>query len=109
MVEVIHYYTLSFVLSLPCSVCKVELICEPCVNNHGGIPAGCQSDKDGNLYVADMRLGILFVKGNGEFQQVSTYMLKSTYFLIYQKMHVKLYRFYSSFSQKIYSVFKYVI
>lgn len=48
------------------------VICEPEVNSFGGIPAGCQSDKEGNLYVADMRLGILSVKPNGDFKQIAT-------------------------------------
>ncbi|CAL1528121.1 unnamed protein product [Lymnaea stagnalis] len=51
---------------------KVELFCEPKVNNDGGIPAGCQADREGNLYVADMRLGILKVTSSGDFQQLAT-------------------------------------
>ena len=46
------------------------MICEPNVDGDGGIPAGCQVDKSGNLYVADMRLGILYVKPDGTFKQV---------------------------------------
>uniref|UniRef100_A0A0B6ZM12 SMP-30/Gluconolactonase/LRE-like region domain-containing protein n=1 Tax=Arion vulgaris TaxID=1028688 RepID=A0A0B6ZM12_9EUPU len=51
---------------------RTELVCAPSVNGEGGIPAGCQADKEGNLYVADMRLGILHVKPNGEFTQLAT-------------------------------------
>ncbi|CAG5123188.1 unnamed protein product [Candidula unifasciata] len=50
---------------------QAELVCAPNVDGHGGIPAGCQADREGNLYVADMRLGILHVKPNGEFTQLT--------------------------------------
>lgn len=46
------------------------VLCEPRGDGVGGIPAGCQCDKEGNIYVADMRLGILKVSQKGEFQQV---------------------------------------
>ena len=36
----------------------------------GGVPAGCQADREGDLYVADMRLGILKVTPDGDFTQV---------------------------------------
>ncbi|KAK6990866.1 diisopropyl-fluorophosphatase [Biomphalaria glabrata] len=48
-----------------------EVLCEPVINGDGGIPAGCQTDKHGNIYVADMRLGILLVQPNGDFEQLS--------------------------------------
>ena len=51
------------------------MICEPNVDGDGGIPAGCQVDKSGNLYVADMRLGILYVKPDGTFTQVMIIIL----------------------------------
>jgi len=47
-----------------------NVVCEPNIEG-GGIPAGCQSDKEGNLYVADMRLGILTMKPNGTYKQVA--------------------------------------
>ncbi|KAK7495006.1 hypothetical protein BaRGS_00013646 [Batillaria attramentaria] len=47
------------------------VLCEPNVNGYGGIPAGCQCDKEGIIYVADMRLGILKVSQSGEFTQVA--------------------------------------
>ncbi|KAH9496820.1 hypothetical protein Btru_010371 [Bulinus truncatus] len=50
---------------------KTEVVCEPTVNGDGGIPAGCQTDKEGNIYVADMRLGILFVQPDGHFEQLA--------------------------------------
>ncbi|GFR81472.1 diisopropyl-fluorophosphatase [Elysia marginata] len=50
---------------------QVEVICEPNIDGNGGIPAGCQVDKEGNLYVADMRLGILYVKPDGTFTQIA--------------------------------------
>lgn len=37
------------------------MICKPCIDGYGGIPAGCQVDKEHNLWVADMRLGMLKV------------------------------------------------
>lgn len=41
------------------------------MDGYGGIPAGCQFDRHSNLYVADMRLGILKVNiTDGSFQQV---------------------------------------
>ena len=33
------------------------------------MPAGCQFDKDGNLYVADMMLGILKITQDGSYSQ----------------------------------------
>ena len=54
------------------NVLQASLLCEPVVGGYGGIPAGCQCDKEGNLYVADMRLGILKVTPTGDFQQVCT-------------------------------------
>ncbi|KAK6188060.1 hypothetical protein SNE40_004324 [Patella caerulea] len=46
------------------------VLCSPSVDGYGGIPAGCQVDKEGNIMVADMRLGILKVQPNGAFSQV---------------------------------------
>ena len=54
------------------NVLQTSLLCEPVVGEDGGIPAGCQCDKEGNIYVADMRLGILKVSPTGDFKQVCT-------------------------------------
>ena len=62
--------TLSIIFFLVFSIVQVEIVCEPNIDGDGGIPAGCQVDKEGNLYVADMRLGILYVKPDGTFTQV---------------------------------------
>ena len=40
------------------------------MDGEGGIPAGCQCDKDGNLWIADMRLGIIKVTQDGHMTQV---------------------------------------
>lgn len=45
-------------------------MCEPEVDGYGGIPAGCQSDKDNNIYIADMRLGLLKMAPSGSVEQV---------------------------------------
>lgn len=44
----------------------------PAVDGHGGIPAGCQADRAGNLLVADMRLGLLRVEAAGKVEQLAT-------------------------------------
>ncbi|XP_013398179.1 diisopropyl-fluorophosphatase-like [Lingula anatina] len=50
----------------------VTQICAPKVGSDGGIPAGLQCDKENNLWVADMRLGILRVNTkDGTFQQIA--------------------------------------
>ncbi|KAK3609903.1 hypothetical protein CHS0354_036666 [Potamilus streckersoni] len=49
---------------------KPSVHCAPVVDGVGGIPAGCQCDKDNNLWVADMRLGILKIQPDGTFQQL---------------------------------------
>ena len=47
-------------------------MCIPRVDGNGGIPAGCQAEKDGSLWVADMRLGILKVNPqDGTFTQIA--------------------------------------
>ena len=56
---------------------KVSVHCEPIVDGHAGIPAGCQGDKDNNLWVADMRLGVLKVSPDGAFKQVKDIYLGS--------------------------------
>ncbi|GFN98539.1 diisopropyl-fluorophosphatase [Plakobranchus ocellatus] len=50
---------------------QAEVICEPNIDGYGGMPAGCQADKNGNLYVADLRLGILTVKPDGKYTQIA--------------------------------------
>lgn len=37
----------------------VERWCRPTSKSDGGIPAGCQCDQDDNIWIADMRLGLL--------------------------------------------------
>ena len=37
----------------------VEKWCTPATETDGGIPAGCQCDKDDAIWIADMRLGLL--------------------------------------------------
>ncbi|KAL8583560.1 hypothetical protein ACOMHN_028331 [Nucella lapillus] len=49
---------------------KASVVCEPSVRGEGGIPAGCQCDRHGNILVADMRLGILKVSPSGDFKQL---------------------------------------
>ncbi|XP_041358416.1 diisopropyl-fluorophosphatase-like isoform X2 [Gigantopelta aegis] len=51
---------------------KTTILCEPSVDGFGGIPAGCQCDHEGNLWVADMRLGIIKVTQKGEMTQICT-------------------------------------
>uniref|UniRef100_UPI0021C4C9AF Diisopropyl-fluorophosphatase n=1 Tax=synthetic construct TaxID=32630 RepID=UPI0021C4C9AF len=51
---------------------KKTVICKPEVNGYGGIPAGCQCDRDANqLFVADMRLGLLVVQTDGTFEEIA--------------------------------------
>ena len=47
-----------------------EVVCSPKVDEYGGIPAGCQCDKDNNIWIADMRLGILKMDTAGNYEQV---------------------------------------
>ncbi|KAK7099756.1 diisopropyl-fluorophosphatase-like [Littorina saxatilis] len=58
------------VLKVDLNTGKTTLVCEPSVGEDGGVPAGCQCDKEGNIYVADMRLGILKVTPSGQYQQL---------------------------------------
>ncbi|XP_029641994.1 diisopropyl-fluorophosphatase [Octopus sinensis] len=51
---------------------KNAILCEPEIDGYGGIPAGCQFDRLDNLFVADMRLGLLQVKLDGTYKQVAT-------------------------------------
>ena len=46
------------------------VICSPKDGEYGGIPAGCQCDLDNNIWIADMRLGILKMDQSGKCQQV---------------------------------------
>ena len=52
------------------SFLQVDLLCEPSVDGCGGIPAGCQCDKENNIWIADMRLGVIRVTPSGQFTQV---------------------------------------
>ncbi|CAK8676707.1 diisopropyl-fluorophosphatase-like [Clavelina lepadiformis] len=36
-----------------------EMVCMPHFDGYGGRPAGCQSDKNNTIWIADMRLGLL--------------------------------------------------
>ncbi|XP_025081198.1 diisopropyl-fluorophosphatase-like isoform X2 [Pomacea canaliculata] len=49
---------------------RAILLCKPKIED-AGVPAGCQCDKEGNIYVADMRLGILKVTQSGYFTQLA--------------------------------------
>lgn len=63
-----HYILLSMLQAI--------LLCKPKIED-AGVPAGCQCDKEGNIYVADMRLGILKVTQSGYFTQVVNRVLTS--------------------------------
>lgn len=47
-----------------------SVLCEPAVGGFGGVPAGCQCDKNNVLWIADMRLGLITVDKQGMFTQV---------------------------------------
>lgn len=47
-----------------------SVLCEPAVGGFGGVPAGCQCDKNNVLWIADMRLGLITVDKQGTFIQV---------------------------------------
>lgn len=49
---------------------KSSVLCEPAVGGFGGVPAGCQCDKNNMLWIADMRLGLITVDKQGTFTQV---------------------------------------
>ena len=51
---------------------QVDVVCSPKDGDSGGIPAGCQVDLDNNIWIADMRLGILKMETSGKYQQVVT-------------------------------------
>lgn len=46
-------------------------MCEPKIDNYGGIPAGCQCDKNNVIWIADMRLGVFTMDQSGQFKQVN--------------------------------------
>lgn len=58
------------VLSIDVENNKSSVLCEPAVGGFGGVPAGCQCDKDNVLWIADMRLGLITVGKQGTFTQV---------------------------------------
>ncbi|GAB1603366.1 diisopropyl-fluorophosphatase-like [Argonauta hians] len=60
------------ILCVNLNVNQTCILCEPEINGYGGIPAGCQFDRSDNLFVADMRLGLLKVKLDGTYSQVAT-------------------------------------
>lgn len=47
-----------------------SVLSEPAVGGFGGVPAGCQCDKNNMLWIADMRLGLITVEKQGTFTQV---------------------------------------
>jgi hypothetical protein len=49
---------------------QTTILCEPNIDGYGGVPAGCQCDKDNVIWIADMRLGILTMDKSGNFKQV---------------------------------------
>ncbi|XP_071118676.1 diisopropyl-fluorophosphatase-like [Haliotis cracherodii] len=58
------------VLKVDLKTKQVTVLCEPVVEGEGGVPAGCQCDKEGNLWIADMRHGIIKVTQDGQMTQV---------------------------------------
>ncbi|XP_069128236.1 diisopropyl-fluorophosphatase-like [Argopecten irradians] len=58
------------VLKVDLSTGKLDILCEPSLDGEGGVPAGCQCDKNNDIWIADMRLGIIKVNKDGQFQQV---------------------------------------
>ena len=56
------------------------LACAPKDGDCGGIPAGCQCDLDNNIWIADMRLGILKMDTSGNYEQVC---LKFCHFFLF--------------------------
>ncbi|CAC5377576.1 Diisopropyl-fluorophosphatase [Mytilus coruscus] len=59
------------VVKIDLDTCKSTVICEPNIDGFGGIPAGCQCDKNNTIWIADMRLGILTMNQSGQFNQVN--------------------------------------
>eukprot|EP00054_Salpingoeca_dolichothecata_P027910 m.207859 g.207859 ORF g.207859 m.207859 type:complete len:308 (+) comp26077_c0_seq13:56-979(+) len=51
---------------------KLSILSEPNFNGHGGMPSGIQVDSENNLWVADMRHGLLKVTPKGETTQIAT-------------------------------------
>ncbi|XP_067933592.1 diisopropyl-fluorophosphatase-like [Watersipora subatra] len=52
---------------------EVTIVHSPSVGEFGGIPAGCQMDTEDNLWIADMRLGLLcFDTKSGKCRQICT-------------------------------------
>lgn len=62
---------------------QVEVVCTPYDGEFGGIPAGCQCDLQNNIWIADMRLGILKMDPTGTYKQVSCKPLPITPFALY--------------------------
>ncbi|XP_063421626.1 diisopropyl-fluorophosphatase-like [Mytilus trossulus] len=58
------------VIRIDLDTCKSTVICEPNIDGFGGIPAGCQCDKNNMIWIADMRLGILSMNQSGQFNQL---------------------------------------
>ncbi|KAL4236759.1 hypothetical protein ACF0H5_005144 [Mactra antiquata] len=56
------------VLNVDLASGKVDIVCTPKDGEYGGIPAGCQCDLDNNIWIADMRLGILKMETSGQYQ-----------------------------------------
>ncbi|KAH3731203.1 diisopropyl-fluorophosphatase-like [Dreissena polymorpha] len=52
---------------------QTEVACRPKDGFDGGIPAGCQCDQENNIWIADMRLGLLCMDSNGNYKQMFRY------------------------------------
>lgn len=50
---------------------SARIVSTPLAGGYGGRPAGCQCDKEGYIWIADMRLGILRYSPDGMCEQIS--------------------------------------
>eukprot|EP00117_Sycon_ciliatum_P028261 scpid69408/ scgid0195/ Diisopropyl-fluorophosphatase len=66
------------VVRVDLSTNAIDTWCQPSTKEHGGIPAGCQTDKDGNIWIADMRLGLLKVNSEEKDQFAQMALKDST-------------------------------
>ena len=65
------------------------LACAPKDGDCGGIPAGCQCDLDNNIWIADMRLGILKMDTDGNYEQVCLKLCKfSSFCFLFVKIFI---------------------
>lgn len=63
-----HWIRLNLIRN--CIIYQSVVISAPSIDGFGGIPAGLQSDKDSNLWIADMRLGLIKLSPDGMLTQV---------------------------------------